>query len=146
MKVVVDLGNLPIWKRSRNLALAVRPLLEATVTINCIYLQTHRVPPLYKAGVRYQNEPEGQPYEDFAIVPAIIARGWGDCDDLASWRVAELRMQGEKAKIRIQWRKYENGRKLYHVVVRRANGDIEDPSRILGMGAENIKLVHKKGA
>lgn len=134
MKVLIDLGNLPLWKRSRALAIAVRPLLEATTLINQLYIKLHKVPSIYHAGVRYQNEPEGLGYEDFAIIPAIIARGWGDCDDLAPWRCAELREQGEKAKIRIQWKKDAiSGTKLYHIVVRRADGSIEDPSRILGM-------------
>ncbi len=55
------------------------------------------------------------------------------CDDLAPWRCAELRHQGERARIRIQWKRFPNG-KLFHIVVRRENGEIEDPSAILGMG------------
>ncbi len=133
MKILIDLGNLPIWKKSRMLGLAAKYILEATTLINQIYLKTHNVPPLYASGVRYQNEPTDWGYEDFAIIPAVMQRGWGDCDDLAPWRCAELREQGEAAKIRIQWKAMSGGGKLYHIVVRRANGDIEDPSRILGM-------------
>lgn len=133
MKILVDLGNLPIWKRSRMLALAAKYILEATTLINQIYLKTHQVPPLYSSGVRWQNEPTDWGYEDFAIIPAVMQRGWGDCDDLAPWRCAELREQGERAKIRIQWKTMNDGGKLYHIVVRRENGQIEDPSRILGM-------------
>ena len=29
----------------------------------------------------------------------VLSRGWGDCDDLAPWRVAELQEAGEKATI-----------------------------------------------
>ena len=57
-----------------------------------------------------------------------------NCDDLSPWRVAELREHGEPAKIRIQWKKHpETGQKLFHIVVRRADGSIEDPSLLLGM-------------
>ena len=101
--------------------------------VNQLFLKTHRVPPLYESGVRYQNEPRSFPCEEFASIPAVMARGWGDCDDLAPWRVAELREQGERAKIRIQWKRQPSGTKLFHVVVRRGDGSIEDPSRILGM-------------
>ncbi len=149
MKILIDLGNLPIWKKPRMLALAAKPILEATTLINQIYIKTHQVPPLYQSGVRYANEPAEWNFEDFAIIPAILERGWGDCDDLAPWRVAELRQQGEKAKIRIQWKTVSGGSKLYHIVVRRGPGvivpahmrptgcedpNVEDPSLVLGMG------------
>jgi hypothetical protein len=116
------------------LGLAIRPILESLVKVNQLYLLTHHVPLLYESGVRYQNEPPGLGYEDFAIIPSVLRRGWGDCDDLAPWRVAELRQRyGEKAKIRIQWKKHPKG-KLFHIVVRRGSGLIEDPSAKLGMG------------
>ena len=115
------------------LGLAIKPILDAQVKINQLFLRTHNVPPLYESGVRYQNEPDdGQ--EEFACIEPVYYRKWGDCDDLAPWRVAELRNAGEKAKIRIQWKRRRDGRKLFHIVVRRANGRIEDPSAILGMG------------
>jgi hypothetical protein len=75
-----------------------------------------------------------QRIEEFAAIPAIIERGWDDCDGLAPWRCAELREAGEPAKIRIQWKKNPaTGQKLYHIVVRRADHSIEDPSALLGM-------------
>lgn len=126
------------------LGLAIKPILEALVMADQLYIRTHRVPPIYESGVRYQEEPVNQAnlpgsggtyrIEEFAAIPAIMERGWGDCDDLAPWRCAELREHGEPAKIRIQWKKNpETGQKLYHIVVRRADGRIEDPSLLLGM-------------
>lgn len=155
MRIEVNLGEgSSTWlKPSRSLGGAIKPLLEALTTIDLVYLTTHHVPPLYQAGVRYQEEPRGKPgivgrpNEEFASIPAILSRGWGDCDDLAPWRCAELRHQGFSAKIRVQWRKFPNG-KLFHIVVRRegpvpdfnprymvrdGNTVIEDPSRALGM-------------
>lgn len=133
MEVRINLGETSSgWlKKSRTLGLAIRPVLESLVMIDLLFLRTHHVPPLYKSGVRYQPEPKGTS-EEFASIPAILARGWGDCDDLAPWRVAELRQYGERAKIRIIWHRYPNG-KMYHIVVRRGDGRIEDPSRLLGM-------------
>jgi len=64
------------------LGLAIKPLLEALVTVDQIYLRTHHVPPLYQSGVRYQEEPtnlvrlgdshQTERVEDFAAIPAIL--------------------------------------------------------------------------
>lgn len=129
---------------SKVLGLAIRPILEAMVIADMLYLSLHKdVPPLYSAGVRYEEEPpwtfQGEPVEEFAAIPIVIERGWADCDDLAPWRCSELRLRArEPAKIRIQWQRPtlpngKKGRKYFHIVVRRANGSIEDPSAKLGM-------------
>ena len=155
MNIEVNLGegNSAWLKPSRSLGIAIKPILEALTTIDFVYLATHHVPMLYASGVRYQEEPRqrmtssDRPNEEFASVPAIFARKWGDCDDLAPWRCAELRKLGYRAQIRIQWKRTANG-KLYHILVRRfgpvpdfnprymvrdGNSVIEDPSRALGM-------------
>lgn len=138
MKVLLNLsGDNSGWlSQSRMLGLVIKPILEAQVLVNQLFLRTHHVKPLYRSGVRYMNEPSGKhpdfKHEEFATIPIVLSRGWGDCDDLAPWRVAELREHGERAKIRIQWKK-TGKRKLFHIVVRRGDGSIEDPSRILGM-------------
>lgn len=145
MKVLVNLsGETSRWlKQSRMLGLAIKPILDALVTDDQLYLRVHHVPPIYESGVRYMEEPVNQAklgggptyrVEEFAAIPAVIERGWGDCDDLAPWRCAELRENGEAAKVRIQWKKnVASGQKLFHIVVRRADGRIEDPSLLLGM-------------
>lgn len=143
MMVLMNLsGEQSGWlHRSKRLAIAIKALLDAQVLINQVYLSLHDVPPLYRSGVRYMNEPkkwliQGYPIaiEEFACIPEIIKRGFGDCDDLAPWRCAELRRAGEKAKIRITWKANPvEGGKLFHIVVRRADGSIEDPSLKLGM-------------
>lgn len=131
--------------RSQVLGLAIRPILEACVLNDMLYLALHKnVPALYASGVRYENEPhwtfQGEPVEEFAAIPIVMGRGWGDCDDLAPWRCAELRVKSrENAKIRIQWQRQKLpggklGRKYFHIVVRRADNTIEDPSAKLGMG------------
>lgn len=57
--------------------------------------------------------------------------GYGDCEDLAAARVAELRVKaGIKA---VPWLKKKG--KIWHVLVRYPDGTLEDPSRKLGMGA-----------
>lgn len=138
MEITVNLGEGSSgWlQNSRQLAHIIRMLLETLVDVDLTYLSTHNAPCIYESGVRYQMEPPGK--EEFAAVPVVIARGWGDCDDLACWRVAELRKHGERAWPRVEWRKFPNGR-LYHVVVRRGRypmedpRSVEDPSALLGM-------------
>lgn len=139
MEIRINLGPKgPRWnKQSRLLAHAVRGILEQVAAINHYYLMMHQAPPLYESGVRYREEPPGTT-EEFATIPVILARGHGDCDDLAPYRVAELRMLGEHAQIRLQWKKSRvTGKRMYHVVVRRADGRIEDPSKLLGMNSSS---------
>lgn len=131
-------------QKSRTLGIVIKDILECNVRSNLLYLSLHKgVPDLYASGVRYENEPnwkfQGESVEEFALIPIIIARGWGDCDDLGPWRCAELVKSGERATIRIQWQRPilpdgSKGRKLFHIVVRRGDGKtIEDPSAKLGM-------------
>jgi len=101
--------------------------LEALVAISRVQIRYKNVPPLYRAGVRYQREAPGR--EDWQSALETYLRGYGDCEDLAAYRVAELRERGE-LKARPMVRRSYVG---YHVLVRRANGKSEDPSRRLGM-------------
>lgn len=122
-------------------------LLEALCRIDRELLQQRPYPPLYDAGVRYIRE-DGS--EEWLDVPHVLAAGGGDCEDLACWRVAEIREAGGTARPYVRYRLIE-GRFHYHVLVqhyqrrtRRTADDRvvsrlvptkkEDPSRRLGMG------------
>lgn len=146
MKILLNLtGDTTNWlKHSRVLAAVVKHICECQVEICREYIRQHKVPPLYLSGVRYAEEPvnilklgssPSERVEEFACIPAVIERGWGDCDDLAPWRCAELRFhERERAKIKIDWRTHPVTRqKVYHVLVRRGDGSVEDPSAKLGM-------------
>lgn len=74
--------------------------------------------------------------ECFREIPRIIENGGGDCDNVASWRVAELRELGIWAKPGIRWRERSDGGTTYHVIVLWPDGTDEDPSLLLGMGGE----------
>jgi hypothetical protein len=84
-------------------------------------------PPLYESGVRYRQESRGQ--EFWKLPDQVLSDGYGDCEDLAAWRSAELELAGEQAEIVLVRAKPT----LWHVAVKRGNGRIEDPSRRLGM-------------
>lgn len=117
----------------------IRPLLEILAYANAQVLACGMIPPLYRSGVRYMQEPPDK--EIFSAIPQVLARGGGDCDDLAAWRVAELRKAGEPAQYRILKFESNDGRLTYHIQVRRKiksflgwiDGPVEDPSQILGM-------------
>lgn len=130
---------------SQQLAWVAQRIAEAVVEINRLYLRTHHVPPLYSAGVVYQEEPAGQGFEEFATIPQVIGRGWGDCDDLVPWRVAELREAGEPAKVRLLWQKAKRGphagKKLFHLVVRRA---VRDPVTKRWVNADKFECPSTK--
>lgn len=82
---------------------------------------------------RWKPEPKGSG-EHFDHGQKVLARGWGDCDDLAPWHAASLRVtqgdRGAKAVVR------RSGPKMWHAIVNRSNGEVDDPSRWAGMGQE----------
>lgn len=107
----------------------VRDTLQALSEYNAVLVKAGRVPPLYQSGVLYRREC-GESFQD--ALHALKAK-WADCSNLAAWRAGELIAAGESAKIRVHWRVYDSGVRRFHITVRRADGTIEDPSRILGM-------------
>jgi hypothetical protein len=117
-------------------------LMEAMCAIDLLHLRQRPYPKLYESGVVYRRE-DGT--ENWLDVPSVIKAGWGDCEDLVFWRVAELRKDGVKAAPFAKWRRV-NGVYKYHALVRRygpgrdhfgrfitSNEWLEDPSRRLGM-------------
>jgi len=93
-------------------------------------MRKRRFAPLYDTDVYYQreNKKRGMP-ERWQTITDVYRRGYGDCEDLAAIRVAELRRERIRA---VPWFRRKNN--IWHVVVKYPNGKIEDPSRILGMG------------
>lgn len=143
MRVTLDLAS-PVLADSELFARAARIAIEAAILVCSAHLRAFpQTPPLYRSGVRYRMEPPG--VEEFSDIEAIIRRGWADCAQLCAWRVAELRRQGEPATIRIKWHPPRpDGRRLFHVQVRRADGRIEDPSVRLGMNSGDAVPVQLK--
>lgn len=108
--------------------------LAALCTLNTLYLRQHpSTPALAASGVRYRRETPWE-REQFLSIPAVLDRGYGDCDDLACWRVAELHASGVDPHARPEL--VAISPRVLHIVVRRGNGYVEDPSRQLGMGGE----------
>ncbi len=88
--------------------------------------------------------------ERFRDIGRILENGKGDCDNLATWRCAELRMAGIPARPMMTSRLRPDGGVTYHAIVRWPPfGDAisgnpfqdtdEDPSLLLGMAQPDKK-------
>jgi hypothetical protein len=113
-------------------------LLEALTMADVAYLLAEpHTPKLYEAGVRYEEEPAGR--DEWQDIPDTIARRMGDCEDLACWRVAELRVRGGQPNaghdVTVSEIPDRSGSIVttFHIRVLHEDGRIEDPSRLLGM-------------
>lgn len=147
----VDLHS-PAGKRMHEMDLVDQ--LRALTSHNLRYLALHPdTPCLYHAGVRYEEEPLGQ--ENWDDIHTVRAQKWGDCEDLACWRAAELIRSGVAARPVFMSRRLNEKTTLFHILVRlpdvapfqgpprKLPGQItiypsgiriEDPSKMLGMG------------
>lgn len=104
-------------------------LVKVVHDLNLSFFRAHpKFPSLYASGVKYGEEPR-ELREQFCTAPAVLAQGWGDCDDLAPWLSAELSLRGRPALPLVR----RVGPRTWHVVVQCADGEIMDPSRVLGM-------------
>jgi len=103
------------------------------------------IPPLYRAGVHWQPDraPGGKPAETWDSIEIVRARGYGDCEDLASWRAAELRENGIAARAIVR-RSHTPG-VAWHCVTLWPNGQMEDPSAKLGMHEMQARIRAAKG-
>jgi hypothetical protein len=110
----------------------LEPALEATTLVNEQLIRAGRTPlasTAINSGVRWQPEPPGD--ESFDHSELVWSRGWGDCDDLAPWRAAELRVTGEDPGANAII--IPSGPNTWHAVVERSDGTIDDPSLAAGM-------------
>lgn len=149
-------------------------LLWALVFADEAYLKGAATPPpaLYDSGVYWKAEeplgvsvcPEGVGQELFLGIRQILNQGFADCEDVACWRAAELRMgkvppkkgmppfpghppvtavpcpyrgmkpDGPAVLPAFFSRKTGPRETTIHIVVAWPDGFVEDPSRVLGMG------------
>ena len=82
--------------------------------------------------IKWTPEPAKQGFEGFDLPSDALARGWADCDDLASYLAACLRSSGEDPDARATVYESKPGR--WHAIVTRGDGSTQDPSRWAGMG------------
>lgn len=114
--------------------LALEALAEGIVRLNVWYMEQARArgqdfPGLYEAGVRYRRETPGTEWwESVDDVLGVDANRSGDCEDLANYRAAWLRVYNAEPNART--RVIRTPRGTFHAIVQREDGTLEDPSRI----------------
>ncbi len=115
----------------------LRGMLDALILADLLWFQANaNTPGVYDTPLQYQAEEIGR--DDWRDIPSVLEHKGGDCEDLACYRVAELRHRhGEPAQPYVTSTLVRSKRygvfTLYHIRVKRADGSIEDPSKILGM-------------
>ena len=118
MRCTINLQSFDDLPMSRK-QIAMRAILEALVVANWNYLIEHDVPRLdvwlKNGGVRLQREPS----ETWLDIPSIIALGSAGQKDLACWRVAELRHDGEDDVAPFISVTYAGDAAIYRIGVRR---------------------------
>lgn len=135
MQIVFDMPHVfrPGANHVEN-ALALQALLNCLVALDSAYLQENPTPSLYGSGVRYGRTKE------WDTIPAVIKRGYGDCKSLTAWLVAEKRRQGIECRPCFRWLNRPDGSGAidFHILVEYPGAKYEDPSRVLGMGANEV--------
>lgn len=122
----------------------VEPVLEAVTRLNEHMLaagQTPTATALLEQGAKWRPENMGD--EHFDHGGTIASRGWGDCDDWAPLRAAELRATGEDPGARTVMK--ASGPSTFHAMVERSGGHVEtageDISVRAGMKSHTISGV-----
>ncbi len=101
----------------------IQDALDALTLLARRQLRRRALPRLYESGVRYKRESK-RPRERWQTPLETLRRGIGDCEDLGTWRAAEVGGRAFPVRAGRGW----------HILVWRPDGRIEDPSRVLGMG------------
>lgn len=108
----------------------VRAAINALVALNLHYMRENpdAFPSIYEAGIRYVREDPSEEREAWQTAPMLLARGEGDCEDLACYTTARYISRGVAAEVGIF--RTPAG---YHIVTILPDGSVEDPSARTGM-------------
>ena len=122
-------------------ARTLRAMMDYMVTVNRIFLEESKrldyaaryLRPLYRSGVVYDRT------QVWECIPALYSRGHGDCKSLSAAWIAQTAFY-RKIPSRPVFRFVDNddGTTDYQILVELPNGSFEDPSKVLGMGADEV--------
>lgn len=104
---------------------------EAQTRANMVYLLAHPdTPDLYASGVVYRREGTPEVWKD---IPTALKDGWDDCEGLASWLAAQMRVRKGKRGATVKLIR-QGKRRYWHAIVEDVlTGKRYDPSKKLGM-------------
>ncbi len=109
-------------------AIALEALLRCLIDLNILWLQQYpNTPALYDSGVYYSRTTV------WDTIPALYARGYGDCKSLTAARIAELWLTMNIHTIPVFRFDTQADGTMFHILVMMLDGLNEDPSKILGM-------------
>jgi len=115
--------------------------LEALTKLDEKLIREGHVPTFRQAvaagKVKWAPEPPGDERFDHAGI--VLGRGFGDCDDLAPYHCAGLRVTGEDPGCRAVVKR--SGPRRWHAIVQRSDGSLQDPSKAAGMGGARGVVV-----
>lgn len=116
-------------------AFALKVLLDALVLLDIGYLQSHpNVPPLYASGVIYERT------KNWLTIPSMYQLGYGDCKSLAAALCAERFVRdGIECRCVFRDARRPDGLTDFHILVQTPSGDYEDPSKVCGMRAYQLR-------
>jgi hypothetical protein len=108
----------------------IEAALEGLVRANMVLIELGAQPLFpHDAGIVYRLEPADE--EDWKLGIYGIKDGWQDCEDIAAYCVAGLRVSGEDPDARCAI--LRTGEHNMHCVVQMGDGSVWDPSVDLGM-------------
>lgn len=124
-------------------------IVEAYAQIDEAEMRLTAFPPLYQSGIRYKSDVEAfratvcgdascgddQKVDEWQDAETMLKKKTGNCKDLVAYRLAELRLRGDRACYPSSIRTVDptTGRWMYHIILVRGDGEQEDPSAELGM-------------
>lgn len=119
-------------------------MFEAMTRVNVAWMLAHKCPLLYRSGVRYRREDErGDVGEIWKDASTILKDGFDDCEGLASFLAAELRVKAPNsvgpmryANAYVKLKTTSMPGMLHAIVFDPVTGKVFDPSRKLGMNAK----------
>jgi hypothetical protein len=118
-------------------AFALRALLDCLIDIDVGYLKCHsNIPGLINSGVIYDRT------QIWDSIPALYARGYGDCKSLSAALIAQYRTKGEQALPVFRFVKNKRGTSDFHILVQTPTG-FKDPSKTHGMGKNENSYFSK---
>jgi hypothetical protein len=125
--------QLPDWRPGFTSLLAME-VLDALARAYLPWRVFHHLPELYADDTRIVYRPDerhGSGVEVFRHPWEVLRRGRGDCNDLVLYRLVELYYAGKRPTLDHTRAEWEGGE--IHVLVRLADGTLEDPSKMLLM-------------
>lgn len=120
-----------------DLSVSIRDVILTYARIWARELKRRPLKPFYEYNIRYKPEPTNAKAEEWVDPYTVVKRGFGDCDDLVIFRLAQILIDSgydldDLYAILPAWPKVaeEIGTGRYHVFIGFPDGSSEDPAKV----------------